>query len=310
MDNHTVEPNKVVINKNNFSIYRDESLCKNCGLCKFVCNKDIGVDGYYNKAMDNSVCINCGQCVQRCPFNALNIVSSIQLVKDALSDSSKTVIFTVSPAVRVAFGEFYGLKPGINVERKIVGILKKLGAKFVLDTTFGADLTVIEEACELVERLNNNGDLPLFTSCCPSWVDFVEMFIPKYIKNLSSTRSPIAMQGAIIKTFFANKNEIDPKNIFTVAVTPCTAKKTEFRRNDMNKSGQFLSNLKIKDIDAVITTTELYQLAKEQEIKFEEIDELPFDQLMGKGSGAGILFGGSGGVMEAVLRTAYFIINN
>lgn len=300
--------NRVHIAKDNVAICRDESLCKNCGVCKLVCNRDIGVEGYYDKSCDASYCVHCGQCVQACPFGALNLVSETEQVNKALGDNKKVVIFSISPAVRVALGELYGMTAGKNVEGKIVAALKALGADYVLDTTFGADLTIMEETAELLSRLEQ-GNFPQFTSCCPAWVRYVETFMPDKIKNLSSARSPIGMQGAIVKTYFAKKNGIDPNSIFTVAVTPCTAKKAEIRRPENNKAGASQNMPEMRDTDAVITTKELFSMLSDAEVNFATLKDEPFDRLMGKGSGAGVIFGSTGGVMEAALRTAYFILN-
>jgi ferredoxin hydrogenase len=226
-----------------------------------------------------------------------------------MEDKGRIFIATTSPAVRVALGESFGLEPGADSEGKMVESLRRLGFHHVLDTTFGADLTVVEEASELIKRLDakdsSKAVLPQFTSCCPAWVSFLETFYPSLLPHLSTTKSPVMIQGAAIKTWFAKKNGIDPKSIVTVACTPCTAKKFEVRRPEMNAAGRYAKNESIRDMDFALTCRELAQWIFESRIQFHELPDGKFDTMMGRGSGGGIIFGNTGGVMEATLRTAW-----
>ena len=289
---------RVPIAKDNVSMYRDEELCVKCGACKNVCKFNVGVYGNYDIGkVDKAICINCGQCSLVCPTESICEVKDYLKVKE-LMKSDKVKVFQVAPAVRSSLGEEFGMELGTNVEGKIVTSLKLLGADYVFDTTFGADLTVMEEASELVDRIKNGKKLPMFTSCCPSWVKFVEIFYPEFISNLSTCKSPILMQGSIIKNYFSRLNDIDRENIISIAVTPCTAKKYEIRRDEFGD-----------DVDYVITTRELAKWIKEEKINFESLNDSPFDNIMGRGTGAGIIFGNSGGVTEAALRTASHILD-
>lgn len=297
---HEYSDLRVPIEKNNVSISRDEDLCVKCGACKNICKFNVAVYGNYdlNNTDNNAICINCGQCSLVCPTESICEVKDYFRVKE-LMKSNKIKVFQVAPAVRAALGEEFGFELGSNVEGKIVSVLKKLGADFVFDTTFGADLTVMEEANELLDRIESNKKMPMFTSCCPAWVKFVELFYPEFIPNLSSCKSPISMQGAIIKNYFAEVNKIDKDNIVSVAITPCTAKKFEIKREEF-----------CGDVDFVITTRELANWIREEKIKFADLEDSFFDNIMGRGTGSGIIFGNSGGVTEAVLRTASHIVDD
>ena len=305
-----MELKMVPIANDNVSIKRDMSKCIQCKECKNICDNEITVGRMYDlqKTKFNPICINCGQCSNFCPTEAIGEKIEFNKVKEAIEDKTKTVIISIAPAVRVALGEEFGLEEGSYVEDKIVGALRKLGADYVLDITFGADLTIMEEASELVKRIKENKDLPLFTSCCPAWVKYAEIFYPELLKNLSTAKSPISMQGSIIKTYFANKMKIKPENIVNVVVAPCTAKKYEIRRPEMNKAGKYLNNETIRDNDYLITTRELAKWIKEEGIDFNNITPSEFDNPLGRGTGAGIIFGNTGGVAEAALRTAYYFI--
>lgn len=305
-----MELKMVPIANDNVSIKRDLSKCIQCKECKNICDNEITVGRMYDlqKTKFNPICINCGQCANFCPTEAIGERIEFTQVKEAIEDKTKTVIISIAPAVRVALGEEFGLEEGSYVEDKIVGALRKLGADYVLDITFGADLTIMEEASELVKRIKENKNLPLFTSCCPAWVKYAEIFYPELLKNLSTAKSPISMQGSIIKTYFANKMKINPENIVNVVVAPCTAKKYEIRRSEMNKAGKYLNNENIRDNDYVITTRELAKWIKEEGIDFNNITPSEFDNPLGRGTGAGIIFGNTGGVAEAALRTAYYFI--
>ncbi len=312
MSKHLSKDIRVPIEKDNISIMRDESLCINCGLCKNICKEKINVHNSYSleETGDKAICINCGQCANACPTNSITERYEYNTVKEIINNKDKIVIVSTSPSVRVSLGEAFGMPAGEFVEGKMVALLRKLGFNYVLNTNFAADLTIMEEANELVERIKNNKSLPQFTSCCPAWVKYVELFHPEYIDNLSSTKSPISMQGATIKTYFAKKQDIDPKQIINVALTPCTAKKFEIRRDEINSAGKYLGIDNLKDTDYVITTRELAKWAKEENIDFKSLEDSSYDSLMSNASGAGILFGNSGGVMEAALRTAYHILTS
>ncbi len=312
MSKHLPLDVRVAIDSDNVSIMRNEELCVKCGLCKNICEEKISVHGFYSleETGDNAICINCGQCANVCPTNSITERYEYNDVKNAILDDNKIVIVSTSPSVRVSLGEAFGMEAGEFVEGKMVAILRKLGFDYILNTNFAADLTIMEEANELIERINKNQNLPQFTSCCPAWVKYVETFYPEYIDNLSTAKSPIGMQGATIKTYFAKNKNINPKNIVNVALTPCTAKKFEIRREELSDAGKYLGIEDMKDMDYVITTRELSKWAKEMNIDFKSLDDEPYDTLMSNASGGGILFGNSGGVMEAALRTAYKELTN
>ncbi len=307
-----MNPNvRVPIELDNPSVERIESLCVKCGLCTKVCRDYVGVLGRYDleKTGNRGICTHCGQCIHACPVGSLVEKDEVPCLKEALKNPEKIVIVTTSPAVRVALGEAFGLEPGTFVQGKMVSLLRKLGAKFVLDTNFGADLTIVEEASEFIERFKSHQEkLPQWTSCCPAWVKYCELFYPEVLPHLSSAKSPIAMQGATIKTYFAKKMGIDPARIVNVALTPCTAKKFEINRPEMNASGRFWDKPEIRDTDFVITTRELARWAKEEKIDFDSLEDSDFDHPLGFATGAGVIFGATGGVMIAALRTAYFYL--
>lgn len=289
---------RVPISKENPSIRRSASKCVLCGKCKDVCKKEMGVAGYWKYDSEDIVCINCGRCLTVCPVEAIKQQDDTAALMDALA-SNKQVVFITSPAVRVALGEVAGYPVGEFVEGKMVAALKELGANYVFDTTFGADVTIMEEASELLERVKADKNLPQFTSCCPAWVKFVETFYPQYIQNLSTTKSPISILSSLIRNYFATSKKINPNNLFVVAVTPCVAKKFEIKRSQLKgEYGQ--------DTDLVITTKELGYLIKNKKIKFKSLNNQPFDKAFPSGTGAGLIFGASGGVMEAAVRTAYY----
>lgn len=313
MSKHLSTNIRVAIEKDNPSICRDEEKCIKCGMCKDICTDYIGVNGHYSlkNTNDTAVCINCGQCANVCPTSSITEVFDYKKVESEIQNKDKIVIFTTSPAVRVSLGEEFNMVDGSFVEGKMVSLLRKLGANYVLDTNFAADLTIVEEASELIERIKaNNKPLPQFTSCCPSWVKYAETFHPDILDNISTSKSPIGMQGPTIKTYFAKKMGIDPEKIVNVALTPCTAKKFEIKRDEMNASGRFHNLEEMRDMDYVITTRELATWAKENNIEFNSLEDSPYDELMGESSGAGVIFANTGGVMEAALRTAYKYITN
>lgn len=286
----SISDNRVNISNDNPSIVFDSSKCDECGICKNICKINVGVYGY---STDDYPCINCGSCTIMCPHKCLSERDETDKLRNYLHDG-KIVVFQIAPAVRVSLGEEFGFKPGTNVEGKIVTALKMIGGNYVFDTTFGADLTVMEEANELVDRIKKGIKGPMFTSCCPSWVKFLEMFYPEYISNLSTCKSPISMQGSIIKNYFSKINNIDKEDIISIAITPCTSKKMEI--------------LKFNDIDLVITTRELAKYLKEEKINLKQLKDSSFNSIMSKGSGGGVIFGTSGGVMESTIREVYHIL--
>lgn len=286
---------KIPISIDNPGIQRINERCVNCGVCRNICTNKVGIC-YQNKMEGNPACINCGQCILNCPMGAITPKYEYQKVKEEILNPKKVTVALISPAVRVSLGELFNIKPGTNVEKKMVSSLKKLGFNYVFDTTFGADLTVVEEANELLSRIKSNTRLPMFSSCCSSWVKYAEIYHPELLENLSSCKSPISMQNTVIKTYFANKNNIDSSDIVTIAITPCTSKKMEIKRKE------------ISDGDYVLTTNELGIFLKEEGINLNDLEEKEFDTLVGNGSGAGVIFGNSGGVSEAIIRTIYHYI--
>ena len=299
---------RVPIEDGNIALVQDLSKCKNCSLCRKACAVDMGVFDYYDLTTngDHPICIHCGQCASICPFDSINERSEIDEVKAAIADPNKIVIFQTAPAVRVGLGEEFGLEAGTFVEGKMVAALRKLGGDYILDTNFGADMTIMEEASELLERvINSDAVLPQFTSCCPAWVKFAETFYPEFLPNLSTAKSPIAMQAPTQKTYFAEKMGLDAKQIVAVAVTPCTAKKFEIRREEMNSSAEYWDAPEMRDTDYCITTRELAKWLRAEDINFDELEDSAFDPLMGEASGGGIIFGNTGGVMESAMRAAY-----
>ncbi|MGN0989113.1 MAG: NADH-dependent [FeFe] hydrogenase, group A6 [Eubacteriales bacterium] len=297
------------------SIKRDTSKCILCGRCVERCKNShgLGVLGFEkrgfktivapaeNRSFSNSPCLLCGQCVSVCPTGALMEVSEIDKV-DAAMKAGKYVVVQTAPAVRAALGEEFGMPIGTLVTGKMVAALRRLGFKKVFDTNFGADLTIMEEASELLNRMKNGGTLPMITSCSPGWINYCEYYYGDLIDHLSSCKSPHEMFGAILKSYYCEKNGIDPKDMFVVSIMPCTAKKAEKEREQLAKDG-------IKDVDAVLTTRELGKLIKRTGIRFDKLPEEEFDNdIVGDYSGAGVIFGVTGGVMEAALRTAIFTV--
>lgn len=302
---------RIPIEDDNPAIQRHESLCIKCGQCRQVCEREIGVGRLYDMVStgNTAVCIHCGQCANVCPVDSITEVYEYQKVKEAVKDPDKIVIFNTSPSVRVGLGEAFEMPPGSFVEGRMVAALRKLGGDYVLDTNFSADLTIMEEASELVDRIvNKTKPLPQFTSCCPAWVKFTETFYPEMLPHISSSKSPIGMQGPTVKTYFAQQQGINPEKIVNVAVTPCTAKKFEIRREEMNISASANDAEEMRDMDHVLTTRELAMWLKEEGIDFQSLEDEEYDSLMGPASGAGVIFGNTGGVMEAAARTAYYLI--
>ena len=294
----------LVFDKENPSVLGvDDSLCIQCGECVRTCRDVATVARMYeiNKTK-KPICIGCGQCILNCPVNAITEKFDYEIVKKLLKDQDKVVVFSIAPAVRVALSEEFGLNPGENVAGKIVTALKRMGSKYVFDITFGADLTVMEEAMELVNRLSTKEHLPMFTSCCPSWVKYAEIFYPEMLDNLSTCKSPIGMQGTTIKEYFTKIKNIDKTKLVHVVVAPCTAKKEEILRN-VDSNG-------VKGTDYILTTRELATLIKDNNIDFNSLSDTDFDSPLGLGSGAGLIFGSTGGVCEATLRCVYRLLTN
>ncbi|MBQ6699162.1 MAG: iron hydrogenase small subunit [Oscillospiraceae bacterium] len=306
----------VTVDELNPSIVRDTSKCILCGRCVARCKNahGNGVLGYENRgfnaivgpagnrSFDKSPCILCGQCVSVCPTGALMLKSEVEKVDEAMA-LGRHVIVQTAPAVRAALGEEFGMPIGTPVTGKMVAALRRLGFEKVYDTDFGADLTIMEEGTELLNRMKNGGVLPMITSCSPGWVNYCETYYADQLDHLSSCKSPHQMQGAIIKSYYAEKHGINPKDIFVVSVMPCTAKKFEKERPEMvNSEG-------LKDVDAVITTRELGDMIRRSGIVFTKLPDEEFDaDIMGEASGAGVIFGVTGGVMEAALRTVYHVL--
>lgn len=317
-----VEDHPYVIDRSSPSFMKDDSKCIRCQRCVRTCeelqhvsaiavaNKGSHqkISSFHDRPMSHVVCTNCGQCVNRCPTGALVEKTYIDQVWDAIYDPDKHVVVQTAPAVRVALGEDLGYEPGQRVTGKMVSALKHLGFDSVLDTDFSADLTIMEEGTELLTRLKRalvDGDkkisLPMFTSCSPGWIKFIEHRYPEFLPNLSTCKSPQQMFGALAKTFYAKKRNIDPSKIVSVSIMPCTAKKFEADRPEMRSSGY-------KDVDYVLTTRELAVMIKQAGLDFLSLEDAHYDSVMGDSTGAAVIFGATGGVMEAALRTAYEIV--
>ncbi|HSO78115.1 MAG TPA: NADH-dependent [FeFe] hydrogenase, group A6 [Bacteroidales bacterium] len=317
-----VENRPYKIDRSSPSFIKDDSKCIRCQRCVRTCaelqhvsaiavaNKGDHqkISSFHDRPMSAVVCTNCGQCVNRCPTGALVEKTYIDQVWDAIYDTDKHVVVQTAPAVRVALGEDLGYDPGHRVTGKMVSALRQLGFDSVLDTDFSADLTIMEEGTELLTRLKKilvEGDkklaLPMFTSCSPGWIKFIEHKFPHMLPNLSTCKSPQQMFGALAKTYYAQKRGIDPAKIVSVSIMPCTAKKYEADRPEMRSSG-------FKDVDYVLTTRELAVMIKQAGIDFRTLEETHYDSIMGDSTGAAVIFGATGGVMEAALRTAYEIV--
>ena len=308
MSTHLSPDIRVPIEPGNPAIQRRENLCIRCGKCRDVCRDQIGVLGYYDLSQtgDVPICIHCGQCANVCPVDSIVETPEWETVRQAVADPDKIVVVNTSPSVRVSLGEEFGFPDGSFVQGKMVALLKALGVDYVLDTNFAADMTILEEAAELVERVTQKTrPLPQFTSCCPAWVKFAETYYPELLPHISTAKSPIGMQGPTVKTYFAKKMGLDPRKIVNVALTPCTAKKFEIRREEMGAAGNYLDIPGMRDMDQVITTRELAAWARSAGLDLAKLEDQPYDSLMGEASGAGVIFGNTGGVMEAALRTAY-----
>ena len=312
---YTGTKTEVTIDKLTPSIYRDTSKCILCGRCIERCKNahGLGILGFEkrgfntivapaeNRSFATSPCLLCGQCVTVCPTGALMEVSEIDKVDEAMK-AGKYVVVQTAPAVRAALGEEFGMPVGTLVTGKMVSALKRLGFKKVFDTNFSADLTIMEEATELLGRIKNGGVLPMITSCSPGWINYAEYNYGDLLPHISSCKSPHEMFGAILKSYYCEKNGIDPKDMFVVSIMPCTAKKYEKTRDALVTNG-------LPDVDAVLTTRELGRLIKRSGIEFTKLPDSEFDNdIVGDYTGAGVIFGATGGVMEAALRTAIFVL--
>lgn len=291
-------------------LVRDNNKCVLCRRCVAACNEQyVGVIGANNRGIDTAIgtpfevglsnvpCISCGQCTVVCPTGALVEKDDTDKIWAALADHDKHVVVQTAPSIRATLGECFGMPIGTNVEGKMVAALRRLGFDKIFDTDFAADLTIVEEANELVERIKNNGTLPMITSCSPGWVKFCEYYYPDMLEHLSTCKSPQQMAGAVIKTYYADKMGIDPKDIVSVSVMPCTAKKFEIGREDQSAAG-------VPDVDIAITTRELSRMIMRAGINFAYLPDEEFDSPLGEDTGAAVIFGATGGVMEAALRTA------
>ena len=313
MSKHLPLNTRVAVNEGNPALARDEALCIKCSMCATTCRDYVGVNGHYDLRAtgDRAICVHCGQCINVCPTGSLYSPTEFDAVQAAIDDPDTIVVMSTSPSVRVGIAEAFGYPASSFAQGKMIGLLRALGADYVLDTNFAADLTIMEEGSELIERVvKGDKPLPQFTSCCPAWVKYCETFHPEMLDHISSAKSPIGMQGPTVKTYFAEKNGLDPKKIMHVVITPCTAKKFEIRREEMCAAAKHLGIEGMRDTDHVITTHDLALWAKERGIKYEDVEEGVYDPLMGEGSGAGVIFGNTGGVMEAALRTAYEFITH
>lgn len=300
------------IDNSSGAIVRDMSKCILCRRCVTMCNEvqkvnvltpvergfDTVISSFFSKPLSETECTYCGQCVAVCPTGALREVKDYDKIWKAMDDKDKHIIVQTAPAIRVALGEEFGYEPGTITTGKMVAALKALGFEKVYDTNFAADLTIMEEAKEFIDRFTKNENLPLITSCCPGWINYIEHKYPEYLNLPSSCKSPQQMFGAIAKSYLAHKLDIDTKNLVVASVMPCIAKKQEANRDEMKHDG-------IQDVDIVITTRELAKMIKEAGIDFKNLKDEEFDNPLGEASGAGAIFGSTGGVMEAALRTAY-----
>lgn len=309
------QPKQIPVEASNGVIVRDMSKCVKCGRCVEMCQEvqtvgaintahrsvDYEITTAFDRPLQDSTCVYCGQCIAVCPVGALYENDETEKVWQAIADTDNHVLVQVAPAVRVALGEEFGLAPGSITTGKMVAALRRLGFDKVFDTDFAADVTIMEEGSELLERMSQGGTLPLITSCSPGWINFVETFYPDLLDNVSTCKSPQQMFGALAKSYYPEKAGIDAAKIVSVSIMPCTAKKYESARPEMNGSGY-------RDVDIVLTTRELARMIKQAGFDFNKLTEEEFDAPLGLSTGAAVIFGTSGGVMEAALRTVYEVV--
>lgn len=302
---------RVPLDPDNISLVRNDEKCILCGQCIEACEKVQSVFGFYElPVQDDFICVHCGQCSLWCPTGAIKEREEIDKVNRAILDPEMTVIVHTAPATRVGIGEEFGMAAGTWAESQQIAALRELGFDIVLDTNFSADLTIMEEGSELVQRITEGGVFPQMTSCCPGWVKFVEYYYPDLIPNLSSAKSPTMMHGSTIKTYVAEKRKLDPKKIYNVAIMPCVAKKFEINRPEFNDSGKYHGDEAIMDMDAILSVRELANMIRQNgTIDFANLPtDAQYDQHEGIGSTAGLIFGNTGGVMEAAVRSAYYLV--
>ena len=306
---------RVPIDPANPSILRDDKLCILCGQCAEVCQNTETVHNYYKLPIaDEFICVHCGQCALNCPSGAIQEKTYIDKVRAAIADPAKTVVATISPGVRVSIGEEFGLAQGTWAQEQMITAVRKLGFDYVVNIDFSSDSTIMEEGSELVHRLTTGGVLPQFTSCCPGWVKFVEYNYPELIPNISTAKSPVEEMGPILKTYWAKKKGIAPDDIVVVNIPPCTAKKFEASRPEMNAAKRYWEEKAgvdygdMVDVDFVLSTRELAKMIRDDNIDFLNLPDGKFDPIVSEGSGAAVIFANNGGVMEAAIRSAYYLV--
>ena len=313
-DTYKGEKTEVELDDSSPALVRDDSKCILCRRCVAACRTQTGVIGANNRGFDTTIgcafemkladvaCVNCGQCIEACPVGALVEKDQIAEIFEAINDPSKVVVVQTAPAVRAAIAEGFGKPIGTMGKGKMVAALRRLGFDKVFDTNFSADLTILEEGTELITRVKNGGKLPLITSCSPGWIKYCETYFPDFLDNLSTCKSPQQMFGATLKSWWAKKNNIDPKDIVSVSIMPCTAKKFEVGREEMCVDG-------LADVDYALTTRELVKMIKRAGIQWDNLPDEEYDSPLGEGTGAAVIFGATGGVMEAALRTAVDVLS-